>query len=102
MEAQSRALVNRWLPVRRLAVKWFVERGEKDAIPALIQALRFSHLDTPTVVDALRKLSGAEPGRTWHDWMLWQQAHPEIRPFAGFDAFKADVMAAIDPPLPTA
>ena len=29
--------------------------------------------------------------------MLWQQAHPEITPFEGFDAFKADVMAVIDP-----
>ena len=28
---------------------------------------------------------------------LWQQAHPEIKPFDGFDAFKADVMAVIDP-----
>ena len=29
--------------------------------------------------------------------MLWQQAHPEIAPFEGFDAFKADVLAVIDP-----
>jgi hypothetical protein len=29
--------------------------------------------------------------------MLWQQAHPEIEPFEGFDAFKADTMAVIDP-----
>jgi hypothetical protein len=45
----------------------------------------------------LAALTGAPAGNTWPEWALWQQAHPEIVPFQGFDGFKADVMAQIDP-----
>ena len=45
----------------------------------------------------LAALTGEPAGKTWPEWALWQQAHPEIPPFEGFDAFKADVMAVIDP-----
>ena len=49
------------------------------------------------IVRTLEALTGAQPGDQWHEWVLWQEAHPEIEPFEGFDAFKADVMALIDP-----
>ncbi len=71
-------------------------RGKTDVVPALINALRFFP-DDPAIVTTLEGLTGARHGGDWHDWMLWQEAHPEIEPFDGFDRLKADVMAAIDP-----
>jgi hypothetical protein len=71
-------------------------RGNPDVVPGLIQALRF--VDDDGWIDrTLAALTGEERGKTWKDWILWQQAHPEIMPYEGFDAFKADVMAVIDP-----
>ncbi len=101
LEAQSQALFDRWLPVRRSAINWLVDRGEPDAIPVLIQALRFSRFETPSLVAALRKLSGEDAGTTWFDWMVWLQAREDIEPFAGFDEILAYAMAKIDPAFRT-
>ena len=81
---------------RERAVHALVARGEPDVVPALIQALRFFRNES-AIVSALRTLTGANPGGGWFDWMLWQQAHPEVVAFEEFDAFKADIMASIDP-----
>jgi hypothetical protein len=71
-------------------------RGKPDVVPGLIEVLRF--VDDDGWIDrTLAALTGEAPGKSWSEWILWQQAHPEIAPFAGFDAFKADVMAVIDP-----
>ena len=81
--------------LRKVALEALQERGDPDVVPALIQALRFVSADeaiNATLVALVRE----RPGTTWHDWMLWQEAHPEIEPFAGFDAYKADIMALID------
>ena len=81
--------------LREAALEALEERGDPDVVPALIQALRFVP-DKEAINATLVALVGERPGETWHDWMLWQEAHPEIEPFAGFDAYKADVMALID------
>ncbi len=47
-------------------------RGRPEVAPALIQALRFVHDDGGAIVATLEALTGARPGATWHDWMLWQ------------------------------
>ena len=71
-------------------------RGNPDVVSGLIQVLRF--VDDDGWIDrTLAGLTGEEGGKSWKEWILWQQAHPEITPFEGFDAFKADVMAVIDP-----
>ena len=80
---------------RERAVATLVERGNPDAVPALIQALRFFRED-PNIAAALQTLTGVNPGG-WFDWMLWQQAHPEVAAFEGFDRFKAAVLASLDP-----
>ena len=80
---------------RRAALQALEKRGDADVVPALIQALRFS-TDNKAINATLYALVQEPPGTTWHDWMLWQEAHPEIEPFAGFDVFKANVMALID------
>jgi hypothetical protein len=71
-------------------------RDDPDVVPGLIQVLQF--VDDDGWLDrTLAGLTGEQAGKTWGEWILWQQAHPEITPFDGFDAFKADVMAVIDP-----
>ena len=60
-------------------------RGKPDVVPGLIQVLQF--VDDDGWID--RTLAGADrraAGKTWPEWVLWQQAHPEIPPFEGFDA----------------
>ena len=81
--------------LRKLALAALEKRGNLDVVPGLIQALRFVPAGTD-ILASLQALTGAEDVNTWHDWILWQEAHPEIEPFAGFDAFKANVMAHID------
>ncbi len=81
---------------RHRALALLRPRGKTDVVPALIQALRLFRGD-PAIVTTLEGLTGARHGGDWHAWMLWQEAHPEIEPFDGFDRLKADVMAAIDP-----
>jgi Protein of unknown function (DUF3179) len=71
-------------------------RDNADVVPGLIQVLQF--VDDDGWLDrTLAGLTGEVPGKSWRDWMVWQQAHPEIAPFEGFDVFKADVLAVIDP-----
>ncbi len=81
---------------RRQALLVLQDRGRTDVVPGLIQAMRFTH-DGADIDKTLAALTHEPAGKTWPQWVLWQQAHPEITPFAGFDAFKADVMAVIDP-----
>jgi hypothetical protein len=82
--------------MRRYILSGLQMRGEPDVVPGLIQVMRFMR-DDEVIDQTLAALTGEEPGKGWSEWMLWQQAHPEIRPFEGFDAFKADTMAVIDP-----
>ena len=80
---------------RRAAIDFFVNRGREDAAPALILALRFTG-DDKWLPAALETLTGAREGPDWGQWMLWQEAHPEIIPFSGFDAFQARLYRKID------
>ena len=70
-------------PIRRAeALAKLRERGKTDAVAALITALRYTE-DDGGIADTLRALTGAGVASDdWHDWMLWQEAHPEIKPHA--------------------
>ena len=81
--------------VRAAALRRMELRGKPDVIPGLIRYLRYSY-DTAAVLKTLETLTGAKPGPKWEDWMLWQEAHPEIEAFEGHDGFVADRMARID------
>ncbi len=63
----------------------------------MIQSLRFLSHDPWSIADALQALTGERLGNNWSDWVLWQEGHPEITPFAGFAAYKAWVYSHIDP-----
>jgi hypothetical protein len=82
--------------VRRQILRMLENRGKTDVVAGLIQVMRFVR-DGTDIDRTLAALTGESAGKTWPEWALWQQAHPEITPFEGFDGFKADVMAQIDP-----
>ncbi len=82
---------------RLAALNWFRARGNKDAIPALIQTLRFEKNNRREVLEALAELAGEEPGRSWNAWMLWQENNAQVKPFASYAAFKAALYAKLDP-----
>ena len=81
---------------RRQVLRILENRGKTDVVPGLIQVMRFLR-DGEDIDRTLAALTGEAPGKKWPEWALWLQAHPEVEPFEGFDGFKADVMAVIDP-----
>ena len=87
-------LVSPVIAYRHAAARFFVDRGNRDAVPALILAARFAG-DDKELETALETLAG-DKQPDWFHWMLWQQGHPEIVPFAGFDAFESRLYRLID------
>ena len=82
---------------RSWALGSLLERGRRDVIPALIAVLRLLPDEDGRRLDVLQRLAGAEIPDDWRAWTEWQEEHAEIRPFQGFDALKADILAAVDP-----
>lgn len=87
----------------RAALEKLQARGKPDVAAALILALRYNGPAEEYVVRALSAITGdtAAPGddtgRTWFDWMLWQEAHPEITPHPSFRQIKREILVGIDP-----
>ncbi len=79
------------------ALEQIKARGKPDMAAALITSMRFSSAPAGLVVETLEAITGAKPGNSWFDWMLWQEAHPQIRPHPSFINFKRDLMLRIDP-----
>jgi hypothetical protein len=83
---------------RQKALDALVASGRADAAPILILALRFAATGHDTrLVNALQRLTGADPGNDWAAWMLWQEAHPEIGVLPGFARLQTRVYDLIDP-----
>ena len=82
---------------RNRALRFLVERDQKDVIPAFIAVLRLLPDEDGRLLDALQQLARANIPRDWKAWTEWQEEHTEIRPYRGFVSFKADILAGIDP-----
>jgi hypothetical protein len=82
--------------IRDNARAWMARRGKPDVAAALIMALRYVPGDRLKNTRVLKAITEANHDPDWSDWMLWQQAHPEVKPFKGFDRFQADLFARID------
>ena len=78
-------------------MRFLVDRDRRDVIPAFIAVLRMLPDQDGQLLDALQRLARTEIPHDWNAWMEWQEEHAEIRPYRGFESFKADVLAAIDP-----
>ncbi|MBV9524021.1 MAG: hypothetical protein JO010_14565, partial [Alphaproteobacteria bacterium] len=79
------------------ALDWLIAHGDTGTVAVLIQLLRWQPEEGRRIVAGLEQLTGAQPGQRWFDWMVWQQGHPEIRPYPGYAGFAADLFAILDP-----
>lgn len=79
---------------RKQAVNAIIERGSDDMIPSLVLLMRIggSHVDTQR---ALKALTG-EDLNTWREAMLYQEAHPEIKPHPSYYDLKLWYWGGID------
>jgi hypothetical protein len=82
---------------RRAGIEWLLRNGDHGSIAVLIELLRWLPGDETTIIHRLESLTNAHAGSRWFDWMLWQQAHPEISAYPGYAGFFADLLAGIDP-----
>ena len=72
-----------------------VQRGNKDVAASLILTMRYRR-DTHAVARALSRLTGTQI-KGWEDGMLWQEAHPEVKPHPSFHDLKLEIFSEIDP-----
>src|SRR5258708_3247743 len=82
---------------QRDAIEWLLKNGDQGSVAVLIQLLRWLPDEETAIVGRLEALTGARPGLRWFDWVVWQQSHPEIKPYSGYAGFLADLLAGIDP-----
>lgn len=92
---QSRALIFGTETEFREAILALRIRGNPDAAAAMILALRYTRQPKQWVSSALQHITG-HSASNWFDWMVWQQAHPEIHPHPSYTALKLKVLAEID------
>jgi hypothetical protein len=82
---------------RRAGTQRLLANGDRGSIAVLIELLRWLPGDATAIVRRLERLTNAQAGSRWLDWMLWQQAHPEVSAYPGYAGFLADLLAGIDP-----
>ena len=73
-----------------------VERGMTDLVPSLIFAMRFSGAPDVYFDAAIQSLTGEERAG-WFDWMLWQEANPQVKPHPDYARFKREMFLRLDP-----
>ena len=74
------------------------ERGQADLASGVIMAMRYSRLPENYFVQTLTEITGENAGLTWFDWMLWQEANPQVIPHqSSLIGLKRDVYLRIDP-----
>jgi hypothetical protein len=73
-------------------------RGDRSAIPALIEILRFEpSVPVELPVGVLEKLSGQAFGAEWGRWVEWLQKQTDITPPPEFLQWKGRLLSLIDP-----
>ncbi len=71
-------------------------RGNPDAAAAMILALRYRRYAVRDLSKALEEVTG-HTALGWFDWMVWQEAHPEIEPHPSFTELKLESFRRVDP-----
>ena len=92
----SQALVLGSEADQRNALAALRARGKPDAAAVMILALRYRRQSVMEISQALEEITG-QTGFGWFDWMLWQEAHPEIAPHPSFIEVKLQNLQRIDP-----
>ena len=81
------------------AAELLTQRGNPDALATLILASRYRGA-APQIMEAINTLAKQpkdSPIRGWHDAMLWQEEHGEIKPHSSFVILKTTMFNNIDP-----
>ncbi|MCR9256191.1 MAG: DUF3179 domain-containing protein [Alphaproteobacteria bacterium] len=84
-------------PEIREALRQLIDADVTSAIPALILGFRYRAVAENDYREALRALTGFDEGFDWFDWMLWQEAHPEITPHPVYRDIKLIFASRVDP-----
>jgi len=71
-------------------------RGNPDAAATMILALRYRRYAALELSAALEDITGHQ-ALGWFDWMVWQEAKPEIEPHSSFIELKLEVLRRLDP-----
>lgn len=84
------------------ALDWFAERGNPDAVAAILTSMRYGRFDPLKLNETLETLTGEKVPSSgsrddWFNWMLWLQAHPEVVPNDAYLPFKLRIYEQIDP-----
>ncbi|MEM8789790.1 MAG: DUF3179 domain-containing (seleno)protein, partial [Pseudomonadota bacterium] len=79
------------------AIQTLRAHGDPDVAAGLILGLRYTRGARPRIVETLEQVTGHTGPRDWFDWMLWQEANPQIRPHPSYIEFKRNVFLSIDP-----
>ena len=79
------------------AVSHLHRRHNTDIAASLILAMRYNRSAAEVIAGVLSSLTGETGAETWFDWMLWQEAHPEITPHPSFAQIKHEVLTTLDP-----
>lgn len=80
---------------RVAAQQAIIARANPDLAAGLILEMRFVDVDAE-IVPVLRAITGDSSATTWFDWMLWQQAHPEVRPHVSYIEIMRSLHLRID------
>ena len=89
-------LVDRDPFVQRPAARYLRDRGELDALPFMIAAMRYDPFRNETLLEVLRDMSGQDFGNRYLPWAEWL-VREKIAPHAAFRQWKADLLARLDP-----
>ena len=65
------------------ALAWLVEHADKRTVASLVHLTRWQPDDLPTLRKILQRITGADVGDKWFDWMVWLQEHPDDTPYEG-------------------
>ena len=82
---------------RKAALATITARGMPDLAAGLILGMRFTENGEAEVSPVLRAITGNSSARTWFDWMLWQESHPEVVPHPSYAMLMRDLYLRIDP-----
>jgi len=79
------------------ALGWLAEHADQRTVASLVHLMRWQPDDVPTLRKTLQKITGADAGDKWFDWMVWLQEHPDYPPYDGFANFLSLTFASLDP-----
>ena len=83
--------------IRKDALRRLGQLGDRRALPALIDLLRFdfaADLDMGPILDGL---SGQTLGTDWAGWMEWLEQQKDLKPHPGYRLWKSALYKLIDP-----